>query len=105
LTVNEARCLAALCDQLIPPDGDPGAEWARVVNYIAVLEKGEVPSELWKKPRAQAFFEMLLSHTMEGYYGDPRHGGNRDHVSGWAFLPAGARTRASRSEGFLAAWH
>jgi gluconate 2-dehydrogenase gamma chain len=127
LSVNEARSLAALCDQLIPPDGDPGADWARVVNYIDIqlcgpyrhlrgeyrdgiaaleqtsrqkwnqffaqlsneqqfellsaLEKGKAPSELWKKPRAQAFFEVVLSHTMEGYYGDPRHGGNRDHAS------------------------
>src|SRR5271166_4025148 len=34
LTVDEARTLAALCDQIIPPDEDPGAAWAGVVNYI-----------------------------------------------------------------------
>jgi gluconate 2-dehydrogenase gamma chain len=28
---------------------------------------------------------MLVSHTMEGFYGDPRHGGNRDRVS-WKML-------------------
>jgi len=27
------------------------------------------------------FFEMLVAHTMQGFYGDPRHGGNRDRVS------------------------
>jgi gluconate 2-dehydrogenase gamma chain len=26
------------------------------------------------------FFALILSHTMESYYGDPRHGGNRDDV-------------------------
>ena len=31
------------------------------------------------------FFELLRSHTMEGYYGSPRHGGNRDAVS-WRML-------------------
>jgi gluconate 2-dehydrogenase gamma chain len=31
------------------------------------------------------FFEMVRSHTLEGYYGSPRHGGNRDAVS-WRML-------------------
>jgi gluconate 2-dehydrogenase gamma chain len=30
---------------------------------------------------APRFFEMVRNHTMEGYYGSPRHGGNRDAVS------------------------
>ena len=34
LTVDEARALAAMCDQIIPPDEDPGAAWVGVVNYI-----------------------------------------------------------------------
>src|SRR5579872_2696399 len=34
LTVDEARTLAAICDQIIPPDEHPGAAWAGVVNYI-----------------------------------------------------------------------
>jgi len=33
----------------------------------------------------RAFFELLRAHTMEGYYGSPRHGGNRDAVS-WRML-------------------
>jgi gluconate 2-dehydrogenase gamma chain len=32
-----------------------------------------------------AFFELVRSHTMEGFYGAPRHGGNRDGVS-WRML-------------------
>lgn len=31
------------------------------------------------------FFELVRNHTMEGYYGSPRHGGNRDAVS-WRML-------------------
>src|SRR5580692_3413657 len=34
LTLDEARTLAAISDQIIPPDQDPGAAWAGVVNYI-----------------------------------------------------------------------
>jgi gluconate 2-dehydrogenase gamma chain len=141
LTANEARTLAAICDQLIPADSDPGADWARVVNYIDIqlsgpyrdlrdayrdgisalertsqqqwntcfaqlsneqqiawlkkIEKNQAPREFWKEGRAEAFFAMVLSHTMEGYYGDPRHGGNRDHASwkmvGLAYPPVRGR--------------
>jgi gluconate 2-dehydrogenase gamma chain len=31
------------------------------------------------------FFNTVIAHTMQGYYGDPRHGGNRDAVS-WRML-------------------
>jgi gluconate 2-dehydrogenase gamma chain len=31
------------------------------------------------------FFEMVLAHTMQGFYGSPRHGGNRDYAS-WRML-------------------
>jgi len=31
------------------------------------------------------FFALVRNHTMEGYYGSPRHGGNRDAVS-WRML-------------------
>ena len=35
--------------------------------------------------RTRDFFELVREHTMEGYYGSPRHGGNRDAVS-WRML-------------------
>ena len=34
---------------------------------------------------AKRFFNTAIAHTMQGYYGDPRHGGNRDAVS-WRML-------------------
>jgi gluconate 2-dehydrogenase gamma chain len=37
--------------------------------------------ETWKP----SFFELVRQHTMEGYYGSPRHGGNHDAVS-WKML-------------------
>ena len=131
LKVGEARTLAAVCDCLIPPDSDPGAEWAEVVNYIDIqlcgpfrnlrdsyregiasleqasqsrfgkafsalsseeqtsllkqVEAGLVPEELWAQVKPRDFFEMVLAHTMQGYYGDPRHGGNRERAS-WKML-------------------
>ncbi|OGQ75664.1 MAG: hypothetical protein A3G40_11340 [Deltaproteobacteria bacterium RIFCSPLOWO2_12_FULL_57_22] len=34
---------------------------------------------------ASRFFAVLLEHTMEGFYGDPRHGGNKNRV-GWKMI-------------------
>jgi gluconate 2-dehydrogenase gamma chain len=34
---------------------------------------------------ANTFFDLILAHTRQGFYGDPRHGGNRDLVS-WKML-------------------
>lgn len=131
LTVDEARTLAAISDQIIPPDQDPGASWAGVVNYIdrqlcgpfknlqktyrqglaAVdqssrarwgkvfadirleqqlellrgMEAGSASEQVWGDISPAAFFSLLVDHTMQGYYGDPRHGGNRDGVS-WKML-------------------
>jgi gluconate 2-dehydrogenase gamma chain len=31
------------------------------------------------------FFDLVLAHTMQGFYGSPRHGGNREGVS-WTML-------------------
>ena len=129
--VDEARTLAAICDQIIPPDQDPGASWAGVVNYIdrqlcgpykdlqakyrlglagvdqssrsaygklfadldaprqiellRQLESGKAAGPIWKQIPSSEFFSMVVDHTMQGFYGDPRHGGNRDGVS-WKML-------------------
>ena len=32
-----------------------------------------------------AFFSLLVEHAMQGFYGDPRHGGNRNRVS-WKMI-------------------
>jgi gluconate 2-dehydrogenase gamma chain len=131
LTVNEARTLAAVCDQIIPPDEAPGAAWAGVVNFIDrqlcgpyrrlrgsylngiaamnnssrllhrcdfadlpkatqmellnMMENGQAPAEAWQKLPSDEFFAMLVEHTMQGFYGDPRHGGNRDRAS-WKMI-------------------
>ncbi len=55
------------------------------IKILDALEKNEVPAEPWKGRSAQRFFELVVAHTMQGFYGDPRHGGNRDAVS-WRML-------------------
>ncbi|MCG6924193.1 MAG: gluconate 2-dehydrogenase subunit 3 family protein [Acidobacteria bacterium] len=59
------------------------------------VEAGQVPATVWGELDPQAFFGRLVRYTMMGFYGDPRHGGNRQHVS-WRMLgvpPAPIRGR------------
>ena len=130
-TLDEARTLAGMVDQIIPPDQDAGAAWAGIVNYIdrqlcgpyenlqeayrrglagvdqasqslhgklfadvesreqidilRRLEDSKAPGAVWKQRSSSEFFAMVVDHTMQGFYGDPRHGGNREGVS-WKML-------------------
>ena len=57
-------------------------------NKFAELAAGS-PLDLLKRiekdPDLKPFFSLLIEHSMQGFYGDPRHGGNRDRVS-WKML-------------------
>ena len=52
---------------------------------LQAMDKGQARGECWKQVSAKAFFDLVVSHTMQGFYGDPRHGGNRERVS-WKML-------------------
>jgi gluconate 2-dehydrogenase gamma chain len=130
-TVDEARTLASMVDQIIPPDQDAGAVWAGVVNYIdrqlcgpfrhlqsmyrqglacanessrtryqrpfadlesfqqiemlTMLSRNQSQCGVWQQTSSADFFQLVVDHSMQGFYGDPRHGGNRDGVS-WKML-------------------
>jgi gluconate 2-dehydrogenase gamma chain len=67
------------------------------------LETDQAPGPAWEGARASEFFDRLVDHTMQGFYGGPRHGGNRDAVS-WHML--GLPTPPLRSRRPLsAAWN
>jgi gluconate 2-dehydrogenase gamma chain len=111
LTQEEADTLAAVCSRIIPADRDPGAVEAGVVTFIdrqlagfyqghqrayrlglaslglfTTLDPAEQIAVLKGLEKAHStFFDLVLTHTMQGYYGSPRHGGNRDAVS-WKML-------------------
>jgi len=50
---------------------------------LARLERGEVATTWTINPAD--FFVMLVNHSMEGYYGDPGNGGNRNGAS-WKMI-------------------
>lgn len=47
----------------------------------ARLEKNELPVNPWGELEPSRFFNLVISHSLQGFYGPPRHGGNRDYMS------------------------
>jgi gluconate 2-dehydrogenase gamma chain len=131
LSDDEAGTLAAVADQIVPPDEDAGAAQAGVVAFIdrqlatrrkkslaiwrsgirslettarrlhakgfvelgaeaqaallRALEQQAVDMSDWPEIGPKEFFHTLRSYTLMGFYGDPRHGGNRNRVA-WRML-------------------
>jgi gluconate 2-dehydrogenase gamma chain len=56
---------------------------ARQDAVITALEEGKAAGFTW--PTAQAFFNTLRTHTMEGMFADPVYGGNKD-FAGWRLV-------------------
>ncbi len=52
-------------------------------QVIAALEQGKDTGFTW--PSAQAFFNTVRMHTMEGMFADPIYGGNKD-FAGWRLI-------------------
>ena len=126
-TDDEAKLVEAITEQIIPADQDPGANEARVVNFmdkqlvgpykrfqnnyreglagvrktgkqmfgktfelltsdeqtavLKALESEQVDEKAWSAQSSGEFFSMMRNHTMQGFYGSPRHGGNKNYVS------------------------
>ena len=101
-TEREARVLDAILDLVIPSDDAPGAREAGVIHYIdrqltrkfrdqqktyrdAIAALPENPDEATLLKSHKPFFDLVVTHAMQGFYGNPRHGGNRDFAS-WRML-------------------
>src|SRR5436305_1940808 len=52
-------------------------------EVIKALEEGKATGFTW--PSAQAFFNTLRTHTIEGMFADPVYGGNKD-FAGWRLV-------------------
>jgi len=56
----ESGKLAEICND---PSGSVGAE------------------KIWESGDDKQFFNLIRDHTMQGFYGSPRHGGNKNYIS------------------------
>ncbi len=48
---------------------------------LKAVEQGKAPGEMWKKVSSMDFFATVWNHVLEGFYGPPEHGGNKDYAS------------------------
>lgn len=127
-TEEEAACIIALAEQIIPEDEHgAGATEAGVIYYIdrqlvavftydqviyqqgisalqhscleqqgkrfenldsatqysicSAMEEGKLTGEPWEDMDQVRFFNLVIRHTMQGFYGPPRHGGNKNYMS------------------------
>ena len=65
------------------------AEKLAISRFGAELARAASPQQLQLTQEIErqnpGFFELVRRHTLQGYYGSPRHGGNKDAVS-WRML-------------------
>lgn len=55
--------------------------WDERTGLLESMENGQVPHDLWTEVSPQRFFSLIRDHTLQGFYGSPRHGGNKNYVS------------------------
>ncbi len=51
------------------------------LDFLKKLESGKLPESHWNTLSQGDFFRLLIRHTMQGFYGPPRHGGNKNYMS------------------------
>jgi gluconate 2-dehydrogenase gamma chain len=56
-------------------------ESGRQLGILELLEAGKLPEAQWDEVGQQQFFRLVTAHTMQGFYGAPRHGGNKNYMS------------------------
>lgn len=54
--------------------------WEEQTRFLKTMEAGKTGS-LWEKGFDRQFFGLIRSHSLQGFYGSPRHGGNKNNVS------------------------
>ena len=83
-----------------------GLKWDQQTKVLEAMEKGSAPGKIWQTfhvwrsagqgrffgaaqgeggNSGQQFFNLLIRHTMQGYYADSKYGGNRDGAS-WKMI-------------------
>jgi gluconate 2-dehydrogenase gamma chain len=74
---------AAYSDGLEQADAVSRKRFGHPLSDLAAVDQLAVVMDLERDHHA--FFDLVRNHTLEGYYGSPRHGGNRDETS-WRML-------------------
>ena len=71
----QSTCIAAANKRFEKLDGHVQLE------MLERMEAGTLPEDQWGEVGQQQFFRLVVAHTMQGFYGAPRHGGNKNYMS------------------------
>lgn len=52
--------------------------WEQQTQFLVQMEKNKLAQKFWAKQSSSSFFYLVRKHTIEGYFGHPRHGGNKN---------------------------
>jgi gluconate 2-dehydrogenase gamma chain len=55
--------------------------FAEQTTILEKMEAGEFSGDYWTSHSAADFFNMVRQHALQGFYGSPLHGGNREYIS------------------------
>jgi len=55
--------------------------WNEQTLFMVAIEAGKMEGASWEKGLDRKFFRLIRDHSMQGFYGSPRHGGNKNNVS------------------------
>jgi gluconate 2-dehydrogenase gamma chain len=56
-------------------------KWDLQTLLLETMEAGGMKEPQWKDGFDQQFFNLVRDHSMQAYYGNPRHGGNKNNMS------------------------
>jgi gluconate 2-dehydrogenase gamma chain len=49
--------------------------------FLKTMETGRTEGKIWANGFDSKFFNLIIDHSLQGFYGSPRHGGNKNYVS------------------------
>jgi gluconate 2-dehydrogenase gamma chain len=49
--------------------------------FLRRMEANDLHGDYWESHSAAGLFSLMVRHSMQGFYGPPRHGGNKDYMS------------------------
>lgn len=55
--------------------------FAEQTELLEKMEAGEFSGDYWRDHSSANFFDMVRQHSLQGFYGSPVHGGNREYIS------------------------
>ena len=55
--------------------------WNEQTAFLENMEAGKMKEPVWSGGFDEEFFGLVRDHSMQAYYGSPRHGGNKNNLS------------------------